>query len=180
LTLRGTPTLYYGDEIGMSDGVIPPQLEQDPWGKFQPGLGRDPARTPMQWDATANAGFCAVGVQPWLPVAENFAEINVDRQRHQPQSMLNLTKQLLQIRRTHSALALGTYHTVYQDEQVFAFERQFETQRYLIAINCSAEMTVEIPVTDGEILLSTYLDRQELVTTRVGLRTDEGILIKLS
>jgi len=57
LTLRGTPTLYYGDEIGMTDGLIPAEVEQDLWGKRLPGLGRDPCRTPMQWDASQNAGF---------------------------------------------------------------------------------------------------------------------------
>ena len=69
LTLRGTPTMYYGDEIGMQDGIVPPDLVQDPFEKRVPGIGvgRDPARTPMQWDASANASFtCGT---PWLPVA---------------------------------------------------------------------------------------------------------------
>ncbi|MDF5718555.1 MAG: alpha-amylase family glycosyl hydrolase [Rhizonema sp. NSF051] len=76
LTLRGTPTLYYGDEIGMTDVAIAKELEQDPWGKLQPGLGRDSARTSMQRDSSANSGFSTTDVQPWLPVADNFAEVN--------------------------------------------------------------------------------------------------------
>src|SRR4028118_2310319 len=74
LTLRGTPTLYYGDELGMEDVPIPPELEQDPWGKRVPGmgLGRDPERTPMQWDASPAAGFTTG--EPWLPVASDYRE----------------------------------------------------------------------------------------------------------
>jgi alpha-glucosidase len=77
LTLRGTPTLYYGDEIGMQDVEIPPGLMQDPWEKNVPGLrlGRDPARTPMQWDKSLNAGFTQG--RPWLPVARDFPFVNV-------------------------------------------------------------------------------------------------------
>ncbi len=90
LTLRGTPTLYQGDEPGMRDVAIPPPLMQDPWEKNLPGrsLGRDPERTPMQWDATPNAGFTTGG--PWLPVAEDYATVNVATQRDDPRSMLSL------------------------------------------------------------------------------------------
>ena len=68
LTLRGTPTLYYGDELGLEDVAIPPDRVQDPWERNEPGLGlgRDPARTPMPWDNSTNAGF-TTGT-PWLPV----------------------------------------------------------------------------------------------------------------
>ena len=75
LTLRGTPTLYYGDEIGMRDVPVPAERVQDPWERRVPGqgLGRDPVRTPMQWDGGPNAGFCAPGVEPWLPLADDAA-----------------------------------------------------------------------------------------------------------
>ena len=68
LTLRGTPTIYYGDEIGMRDVPIPPERVQDPWEKNEPGLGlgRDPERTPMQWDGRPKAGFTTG--EPWLPL----------------------------------------------------------------------------------------------------------------
>src|SRR3569833_84734 len=76
LTLRGTPTLYYGDELGLGRVAIPPDAVQDPWEKNEPGLGlgRDPSRTPMQWDATANAGFSTA--RPWLPLDANYAVSN--------------------------------------------------------------------------------------------------------
>ena len=77
LTLRGTPTLYYGDEIGMQDGAITAEQVRDPYEKNVPGLGlgRDPERTPMQWDATRHAGFS--NHTPWLPVASDYRAVNV-------------------------------------------------------------------------------------------------------
>ncbi|PLS77720.1 MAG: alpha-amylase, partial [Chloroflexi bacterium] len=79
LTLRGTPTCYYGDEIGMQNVPIPPHQMHDPQGKDDPAHSRDPERTPMQWDASANAGFTSG--QPWLPVADNYTTVNVVAQR---------------------------------------------------------------------------------------------------
>ena len=76
LTLRGTPTIYQGEEIGMTDVPIPPERVQDPWERNVPGLGlgRDPVRTPMQWDAGPNAGFARAGAEPWLPLAPDYRE----------------------------------------------------------------------------------------------------------
>lgn len=97
LTLRGTPTCYYGDEIGMQDVEIPPHLIVDPIGKNAPGHSRDPERTPMQWDASPNAGFSAV--EPWLPVAGYYTETNVEVQRKDLRSQLALFKRLTELRR---------------------------------------------------------------------------------
>jgi alpha-glucosidase len=79
LTLWGTPIMYYGDEIGMQDVPIPSERMQDPWEQRVPGLGlgRDPQRTPMQWDETPNAGFTNEDVQPWLPLADDYKAVNV-------------------------------------------------------------------------------------------------------
>src|ERR1700726_3082384 len=76
LTLRGTPTLYYGDEIGMQQVAVAPDQVRDPFEKNVPGIGigRDGCRTPMQWEATKFAGFS--GVEPWLPLADNFRDEN--------------------------------------------------------------------------------------------------------
>ncbi|RMF04801.1 MAG: alpha-amylase, partial [Chloroflexi bacterium] len=94
LTLRGTPTCYYGDELGMENVKIPPEFVQDPPAVNQPEIadlvGRDPVRTPMQWDDGPNAGFTAAGVQPWLPLAPDARTRNVAVQSAQPDSMLNL------------------------------------------------------------------------------------------
>lgn len=99
LTLRGTPTLYYGDEIGMHDVAIPLEKVQDPFEKNVPGrgLGRDPQRTPMQWNAAKNAGFTTG--EPWLPIAEDYEKVNVEAERNDPASMLTLYGHLIKIRR---------------------------------------------------------------------------------
>ena len=93
LTLRGTPTCYYGDEIGMEDVPIPPEMVQDPPAVNQPEIahivGRDPERTPMQWDASPNAGFAAAGVRTWLPVAADYVTRNVAAQSADPASFLS-------------------------------------------------------------------------------------------
>ena len=107
LTLRGTPTLYYGDELGMHDVVIPPELVQDPWEKNVPGLGlgRDPERTPMLWDSSLNAGFSAG--TPWLPVAPDYQTANVQAQRDDPASMLTLYHRLMRAASCHTGPGRG-------------------------------------------------------------------------
>ena len=94
LTLRGTPTLYYGEELGMENVPIRPDRAQDPWGLRVPGrgLGRDPERTPMPWDDTETAGFAAPGVQPWLPLGDEAATLNVESERASPDSMRSMTR----------------------------------------------------------------------------------------
>jgi alpha-glucosidase len=74
LTIRGTPTLYQGEELGMENVPIPPDRAVDPFGLRLPelGLGRDSQRTPMQWDSSENAGFTEPGVEPWLPLADDY------------------------------------------------------------------------------------------------------------
>src|SRR5262249_19163587 len=98
LTLRGTPFLYYGEEIGMHDVLIPTERICDPVGKRFPGLGRDPERTPMQWTVERNAGFSS-SADPWLPIAEDFATVNVARQLGDSNSLLSFYRQLIWYRK---------------------------------------------------------------------------------
>src|ERR1043165_273369 len=111
LTLRGTPTIYQGEEIGMADVPIPTQCVRDPWEKNVPGLGlgRDPERTPMQWDTSANAGF--TDGDPWLPLSSDHREVNVNAQHANPRSMLSLYRALIALRRREPALAGGGHRT---------------------------------------------------------------------
>jgi len=99
LTLRGTPTMYYGDEIGMHDVAIPFPRVQDPFEKNVPGLGlgRDPARTPMQWSDGMAAGFTTGA--PWLPIADDFSMNNVAVLRDDVRSILTLYHRLIELRR---------------------------------------------------------------------------------
>jgi alpha-glucosidase len=184
LTLRGTPTLYYGDEIGMRDVAIPPERVQDPWEKNVPGLGlgRDPERTPMQWEAAPNAGF--TGGRPWLPVAADADVVNVLRQREDPRSILTLYRRLLALRRARPALAVGAYEPVETTGDVLAYSRRAGTSRCLVALNLgSSGQRLEVPPVfrNGEILISTGLDRDEDdIGKHLDLRPDEGVVVALS
>jgi alpha-glucosidase len=184
LTLRGTPTLYYGDEIGMQNVPIPPERVQDPFEKNVPGLGhgRDPERTPMQWSAELNAGF-TVG-NPWLPIAEDFTTRNVVAQLHDKKSMLILYRELLAFRRSHPALSIGEYVPMPASGDLLSYRRHFKNSRPLIIIlnfgTEAAHFSITAPISSGRIALSTYLDRAgEPVGDRIALRSDEGVIVEL-
>lgn len=183
LTLRGTPTLYYGDELGMPDVPIPSELIQDPEEHRVPGLnlGRDPERTPMQWDASHNAGF--TDGTPWLPLSDDFETRNVEAQRVDPTSMLTLQHRLIGMRRAERALCVGSYAPVRTKGTVLAYIREYEGTRMLIALNLGAEpqeLKLRKPYDTGTILITTKLDREmESVTDRITLRGDEGVVVRL-
>ena len=180
-TLRGTPTLYYGDELGMRDIEIPPGKVQDPFEKNVPGqgLGRDPARTPMQWDSGPNAGFCPPAVEPWLPLADDYESANVASEREDPSSILTLHRRLLALRRSEPALALGSYSPVEAEGDLLAYVREKDDRRFLIALNLGPEPTTfESPEIEGRLVLSTHLDREdEVVEGAIELRGDEGVIV---
>jgi alpha-glucosidase len=136
LTLPGTPTIYYGDEIGMHDVPIPPQLVRDPAEKQQPGLGlgRDPERTPMQWSSAPNGGF-TTGT-PWLPVAADFAAVNVATEQRDSSSTLTLYRRLLALRRSAPAFSRGAFKRLPRQGDVVAYLRgDASTGRYLVLVN---------------------------------------------
>ena len=184
LTLRGTPTIYHGDEIGMVDGEIPPDKIQDPAEINAPGLGlgRDPERTPIQWDDSPNAGFCPPNVEPWLPVAANYTTINVSRQKEQPDSMLTFTRRLIALRQETAALHAGDYRTLEADETLLAYVRETETERYVVVLNFGPEArtwTLPKECLLSEIVLSTLMDGGMTVTAgQVVLRGREGIILR--
>jgi len=183
LTLRGTPTCYYGDELGMQDVPLPRELIRDPVGKDHPELSRDPVRSPMLWDGSANAGFCSAGVMPWLPVASDYQTGNVEALQHDPCSILLLTRSLLQYRRTQPALTLGSYRSLEQENTAcFVYQRQYHNQRYLVMLNFSAQdQIVTLPgLGQGHIILSTWMDRSEAFDlSQTHLRGNEGLLIEV-
>ena len=184
LTLRGTPTLYYGDEIGMHNVAILPQYVQDPWEKNLPGMGfgRDPERSPMQWDDGPNAVFCPPAAEPWLPIPDDYTQVNVATQRKDQRSMLSLTRALLKLRRATQALTLGSYVPIEGvPEECFLYVRQLGRQRRLIALNFSSSgQQIQLSeMGSGRVLVSTHLDREEPVDlASFYLRADEGCVIE--
>jgi alpha-glucosidase len=184
LTLRGTPTCYYGDELAMVDVAIPPEMVHDPQERGKPGLnlGRDPERTPMQWDSSPQAGF-TTGT-PWLPVAPDYRQYNVAAERDDPASMLTLFRQLLALRRAIPALSVGSYTDVPTDTpDVFAFRREYDGARLLVALNFSHEPRIlRLPggAADAQIVLSTVPSRGGTVDpARLTLAPDEGLILRL-
>ncbi len=174
LTLRGTPTLYYGDELGLTDGTIPGGRVQDPRELREPGLGfgRDPVRTPMPWDDTPQAGF-TTGT-PWLPLNEDWPIRNVAAEAADTHSMLQLYRALLRLRRAHAALQSGSLRMLATDGDVVAYEREQGMDRIVIALNFGArEAPVDLPA--GEVLVTTH------GPYRPGrLAADQGVVLQVA
>src|SRR5262249_38059078 len=155
-----------------------------PYGKNVPGLGlgRDPARTPMPWDGTANGGFCPPEALPWLPLGGDVGEVNVATQLADPRSMLSLTRRLLALRRASPALPVGRYQPLegaWLPDDCFVYLREADAERVLVALSFSdGERQLRLPDGDGELLVSTYLDREGPVDGRsLSLRAAEGCVI---
>ncbi len=179
LTMPGTPTIYYGDELGMTNVEIPPERVQDPWELLAPGIGvgRDPMRTPMQWRDEPHAGFSPV--EPWLPVAADYATVNVAHQQADPQSVLTLARRLLTLRRQEPVLLRGDYKSLPAPSAVFAYQRQAGDQTAVVLLNFSDEVqTTDLPADAPPLMLSTRLDDGPIIDGgTVSLRPHEGVLL---
>ena len=156
LTQKGTPFVYYGEEIGMVDGKIKRKDIQDPVGKkYWPfHTGRDKARTPMQWDATNYAGFSAA--KPWLPVNPDYYTNNVAAQLGDAHSILYFYKKLLALRKSHSALYAGEIEFMPSPDDVLLYKRMYRNEMLIIALNfSSAKKAISIGNTCKVLLSST-------------------------
>jgi alpha-glucosidase len=170
LTLRGTPFIYYGEEIGMTDVPIPPARIVDV-------DGRDPERTPMQWDASPNAGFTTG--DPWLPIGD-AARTSVAAQRDDPASLFSLCRRMNWLRKSSPALRRGSYRTVPAPRGVFAYARQAEEERVFVALNLTkAAQAVTFGSGSTRVLLSTRHERDgtPVDLARVELSPDEGVVL---
>lgn len=180
LTLRGTPTLYYGDELGMPESKIPDELVQDPWGIAVPGLSRDGCRTPMQWSDSPNAGF-SEAESTWLPVQPDYGSRNVVAQLKDSDSSLTLYRRLLAFRKESAALQGGAYIPL--DDvpgNCYVYKRETEEEELLMALNFSDEVTLVSLPSSATLELTTYLDKEGLTLGEtVELRPHEGVILKL-
>lgn len=175
LTVRGTPIIYYGQELGMFNNInIPPErasdravMDRDTDEPAPPP--RDGARTPMQWDDSAQAGFSfGKDIQPWLPVHDNYAENNVEAQFKDKDSVLNFYRRLLQIRKKSDALQRGNWQNlIHYPYEHLAYLRETETETVLVLINYSGakDLKTDKPIEQKrwEVLLSNRLETGEVV-----------------
>lgn len=191
MTLRGTPFLYNGEEIGMTDYLItdPAQLRDtvaiwyytslvndlnvDPAEAAQrvASLTRDKNRTPMQWANQPNGGFSPADVQTWLPVNPNYAQgLNVAEQDADPNSMLNFYRRMIQVRRSTLALIEGDYQPLHEKASEYvAFVRSTSKQRVLVALSFSEKKHAlnfsKLPYKTAHLLFSNAVrahDREHL------------------
>lgn len=176
LTLRGTPCIYQGQEIGMTNVAFPTiedyrDIEalnywnaalargEDPDAVLQAiqQQGRDNARTPMQWDASPRAGFTSAG-EAWIGVNPNYTEINVAAERVRPDGILHFYRRLIALRREHPTLVYGAYTEIETTEPaLFAYRRYEAKATYTIWLNFSGH-THGLPVAGGRLLIGNYAD----------------------
>jgi alpha-glucosidase len=181
LTLRGTPTIYYGDELGLSDVVIEAPQVRDPRELREPGLalGRDPVRTPMSWDESENAGFTTVN--PWLPLNADWPTRNVARMTEEPHSILTLYRRLLALRRSCLALSIGDFGLLKGEDSILAYERRHGSERLIVALNLGERPSgLRLPdwARGSRLLLSTVDDAALIEGGTLLLRSNEGVVLK--
>ena len=174
LSLRGTPVLYQGDEIGLPTTPVPHEEMRDPLGVcyFPYYEGRDAARTPMQWRDTPGGGFTDPGVRPWLPFGDVHA-YNVEVQRSDPDSVLTLARALIALRRQQGDLRTGSYRTRPAPEGVWAWSRG---DRHFVALNMTDDAVVAGDI-DGKLRIGSAGSRAgEVVEGELALAPWEGVI----
>lgn len=181
LTLPGTPTTYYGEELLMTNVYVPPDKRQDLY------ANRDPERTPMQWNTSAHAGFTFPNSTPWLPLATNYTTYNVKVESDNSTSMLSLYKKLLtDLHSSQAAFYNGTYKCLNATQDLLVYARYKENQGdykeyYIIIINFSENHLntgISIPFTNVERVLSSYMDSPSFELSSFRLRPGEALVVR--
>jgi alpha-glucosidase len=178
LGLRGTPFLYYGDEIGLTEVPTDPATALDPVARRtgDPSRNRDPCRTPMPWNGEAGGGFTAAGVEPWLPFGDDHAARNVAAQRDDPGSVLHLVRDLIALRRGTADLTRGAYATLPAPAGAWAWRRG---SGHAVALNLAGD-PVAVAGIDGVVAIGTDRGRDgERVAGGVTLGPYEGVVVAL-
>jgi oligo-1,6-glucosidase len=200
--LQGTPYIYQGEEIGMTNVAFPSiedyrDISTRNWYRqaSEEGLdrqaalamvhkkSRDNARTPMQWDESANAGF-TTGT-PWLKVNPNYREINVARAVADPQSIYHYYRRLIQLRKANPVIVEGRYDLILDDDPaVYAFTRTLGEERLLVILNFTAGRPVfalpdGLPSANPELLIANYPVAEAEDISRLTLRPFEARVYRL-
>lgn len=184
LTLPGLPVVYYGDELGMANTPIRTDQIRDK-SVFSHGgdesVGRDPERTPMQWDGSQpQAGFTTG--EPWLPVPATSRTVNVASELTQPDSFLSLYRQLLRLRSQHQVLRTGAYKPLKDlAPDVFGYVRKDDNQRLFILLNFGKKSRKICFPHQGEIVCSTHeVENATLDSGTINLKPYEGLLVEMT
>ena len=175
LTLRGTPILYYGDEIGMPEVDVPRDRILDPVGvsRSPADSGRDRDRTPMHWTGGSVGGFSRPGVEPWLPIGDT-ERCNVEDQRADSGSVLSLCRDLIALRRERDDLTMGAYRGLHAPQDIWAWKRGATTSVVVNASDDTATLTVDA----AEVLIGTRRERDgERVSGRLELEPWEAAIL---
>lgn len=178
LTLRGTPYLYYGDELGLENVVIPSDQIQDAWEARQPGKGRDPCRTPMPWHSESGAGFTQG--EAWLPIGDQNKQRNVERQQQDEASLLMLYRCLIAIRQRSPALLSGSLQLLNAPSEVLMYERALGDSQALTIANfskTSQQIVLPYKASGWQSLLSTQARELFRPGDSFELLPYEGILL---
>lgn len=181
LTLRGTPTMYYGDEIGMHDVKIPKHRIRDPKEYTMPGYSRDPQRTPMQWNSRKYAGFSVT--EPWLPLADDYETCNVEAEKEKPDSMLSLYRKLIDLRQKEPALHIGDFIPLALNDELMVYKRKYKKSEFIVAINFGQNTT---PYKAGEgvkgtVKAATFAEAEgKLLKGTIEVPGEEAIVIELN
>jgi alpha-glucosidase len=174
--LPGTLTMYYGEEIGMTNVPIAPEQVEDPAEKNEPGIGqgRDPERTPMCWDQSPLAGFTTGA--PWLPLGEDHSSANVAVEQQDNASILHLYRKLAALRKTHPSLVGGKLLAIHSENNILRFRRSGEEEIEVILNMTHEPIAVDTP--RAIVLAGTHSDREgQPVTGSLTLRAAEGLLL---
>lgn len=183
LTLRGSPTILYGDELGLVDQQVSLERARDHFA-LAGGVSHDGTRTPMPWSAAKNGGFSTASAERlWLPIARDYETVNVETQLGHPDSTLNLYRRLLELRGDSRALRLGHWqlHGA-SDEHCFVYTRTASDDSKLIALNLTDQPRTVAMSDQGVVILSTRPDRQGTTVPGGALRLEanEAVVIETS
>ncbi len=202
LTMRGTPYIYYGDELGMTNIYMDDIKDYNDVAaknayqyRIENGLdtqsfiddlkyySRDNSRTPMQWNNQSFGGFTKAD-NTWLKVNPNYKEINVHQQEKDPQSVLNYVKKMIQIRKDHPALVYGAYQLLDRENpSVYSYTRSFEGKKFLVMLNFSTQTAVAntgITGVEGTVIISNYESQGRLSKNGdFSLRPYESVVIEI-
>jgi alpha-glucosidase len=178
LSLPGMPFIYYGEEIGMSDVNIPGKQQNDPMSLA--GQGRDSVRTPMQWTSEPNAGFSKA--EPWLPVSDGYRSLSVLKQLNDDNSLLNLYRRLIKLRKNSLPLLYGDYRGIELEEGIMAFTRSYGGQLMIVILNFTDKPKKLLhDLLIGEVVLASNADHNGLyINKALTLEPHEGLIIQAS